>query len=162
MHPATGLLRRILVLNAAMEFEMRRAMGVNETDFQAMQHLMPVTTMSPGELASLMHLTSAAVTSIIDRLVKAGHVERSAHPTDRRKRLISVTTGAKRDAMLHLMPMIMESDASVRAMDPAAQEAVERYLLATADAMERRTLYMQAHNSPTNSIGKGKAGHHGN
>ena len=40
MHPATVLIRKVLVLSESMEFAVRRKMGLNETDFQAMQHLM--------------------------------------------------------------------------------------------------------------------------
>lgn len=143
MHEASVLLREVLVLNEAMEFEMRRAMGISETDFQAMQHLMTVPAISPGELAVLLHLTSAAVTTVIDRLERAGYIQRTAHPTDRRMRLISVTDQAKKEAMDHLMPMILESDASVRTLDALGQRAVVEYLRATVAAIERRTAHMR-------------------
>ena len=66
MHPATVLLRQILELNEVMEFAMRREMSLNETDFQAMQHLIKHRSMSPGELAQFLHLTAAATTTVID------------------------------------------------------------------------------------------------
>ncbi|GAA4367441.1 MarR family winged helix-turn-helix transcriptional regulator [Paeniglutamicibacter cryotolerans] len=143
MHPASALLRQILVLNASLEFEMRRAMRINETDFQALQHIIASRSMSPGELATRMHLTSAAVTTIIDRLERAGHVQRTAHPTDRRRRLVCITPQAMQEAMEHLMPMIMESDASVKNMEPEAQQAVVGYLRATTEAIERRIRKMR-------------------
>jgi DNA-binding MarR family transcriptional regulator len=48
-------------------------------------------TMTPTALYRFMMLTSGAMTNRLDRLEKAGYIERRPHPTDRRGTLITLT-----------------------------------------------------------------------
>ncbi|MFQ4147396.1 MarR family transcriptional regulator [Arthrobacter sp. LAPM80] len=135
MHPATVVLRQILELNEVMEFAMRRELALKETDFQAMQHLIKHRTMSPGELAQLLHLTPAATTTVIDRLESKGHISRTPHPTDRRRQLISPSPKSVKETMARLMPMILGVDAKVRTYTPQEQEAIVDFLTSVAGSM---------------------------
>ncbi|MDO5754226.1 MarR family winged helix-turn-helix transcriptional regulator [Arthrobacter sp.] len=143
MHPASVLLRQILELNEVMEFAMRREMSLNETDFQAMQHLIKHRSMSPGELAQFLHLTAAATTTVIDRLVRRGHITRTPHPTDRRRLLISPSAESVKDTMARLMPMILEVDAKVRSYDDSGQEAIVDFLASVASSMHQRAAALE-------------------
>ncbi|MBM6620688.1 MarR family transcriptional regulator [Micrococcaceae bacterium RIT802] len=138
MHPASVLLRKILVLNDTVEYRMRVHLKTNETDFQAMQHLLQGGSMTPSDLAAELHLTTAAVTSVIDRLVQAGHVRRLPHPSDRRRIVIEPTESSVREAMAQLMPMILATDSLVRGMDDAGQHAVTTYLDGVVASMQER------------------------
>ncbi len=138
MHPATVVLRQILELNEAMEFVMRRSMDLNETDFQAMQHLIKYRSMSPGELAQFLHLTAAATTTVIDRLVGKRKITRTPHPTDRRRLLISPSAEAIKETMDRLMPMILEVDRKVRSYDDGNQTAIVDFLGSVASSMGER------------------------
>ena len=138
MHQASVLIRQILVLNEEMEFIMRRDMDVNETDFQAMQHLMKQRSISAGELAQLLHLTPAATTTVIDRLVAKGHAIRTPHPTDRRRWVISPSEESVRAAMARLMPMILDVDNRVRSYGDAEQRVIVDFLEAVAGSMTNR------------------------
>lgn len=138
MHPASVLVRLILILNEQMEFIMQRELDVNETDFQAMQHLIQNGSMSPGELAQLLHLTPAAATTVIDRLVKKGHVNRAAHPTDRRRSVISPSTASVRTAIGHLMPMILDVDEMARGYNSTEQDTIVNFLNGVVGAMRNR------------------------
>ncbi len=138
MHPASLLLRKILVLNDTVEYRMRLHLKTNETDFQAMQHLLQAGPTTPSELAAQLHLTTAAVTSVIDRLVRAGHVRRLPHPSDRRRIVVEPTESSVQEAMAQLMPMILATDALVRGMDDAGQHAVTTYLDGVVVSMQER------------------------
>lgn len=138
MHEASVLIRRILVLNENMEFMMRREMEVNETDFQAMQHLMKARSMTPTQLAQLLHLTPAATTTVIDRLVGKGHVTRAPHPTDRRRWVITPSRESVKFAMEKLMPMILDVDDSVRGFSHEHQEAIVHFLNSVVASMDKR------------------------
>lgn len=46
---------------------------------------------TPKHLAAELDLSTGAITAMVDRLDKAGHVERIAHPTDRRSQLLTLT-----------------------------------------------------------------------
>lgn len=143
MHEATVLTREVLVLNEVMEYLMRKEMDINETDFQAMQHLLKARTMSPGELAKALHLTTAATTTVIDRLVQKGHAVREPHPTDRRRLQVKPSEQSVRDAMGHLMPMILQIDDMVCASPAASQQAVVDFLHGVVGAMNDRITHLE-------------------
>jgi DNA-binding MarR family transcriptional regulator len=62
--------------------------GLNATDMECLRILFLKSTSSPSELARLTGLTSGAATAMLDRLEKAGLIERRPNPDDRRGTLI--------------------------------------------------------------------------
>ncbi|WP_442215347.1 MarR family winged helix-turn-helix transcriptional regulator [Specibacter sp. RAF43] len=151
MHRASVLIRQILVLNEVIEFIMRRQMELNETDFQAMQHLLKYRSMSPGELAQSLHLTAAATTTVIDRLVGKGHACRTPHPTDRRRWLVTPSEESIRKTMEKIMPMIMEVDGKVRSYDDDGQRVIVDFLDSVVAAMNHRVAVLEDGAAPTST-----------
>ncbi|MCZ2402229.1 MarR family transcriptional regulator [Paenarthrobacter sp. Z7-10] len=133
-------MRRILVLNREVEKALGRELEVNATDLEAMQRLMERGPLSPSALAQLLGLSTAAVTVVVDRLVKVGHVSREPHPTDRRSLLVVPTPRSSRRAMDSLLPMIMEIDGLVSRYPWEQQAAITDYLARTVEVLERRLL----------------------
>ncbi|MGE5250722.1 MAG: MarR family winged helix-turn-helix transcriptional regulator [Bacteroidota bacterium] len=81
----------------------RRAMiewaGLNATDMECLELLSLKGIATPSELARHTGLTSGATTAMLDRLEKAGLVERRPNPDDRRGTLIvPAKSGAERAA----------------------------------------------------------------
>jgi len=144
MHRASVLVRQVLVLNEVMEYEMRRAMDLNDTDFQAMQHLLKNRAMEPGELALALHLTAAATTTVIDRLAGKGHVVRVQHPSDRRRLLIKPSADSVRRTMEKIMPMIMQVDDKVRSYDDAGQRLIIDFLDSIVAFMGERIAVLES------------------
>lgn len=136
VHPASVLLRQIFVLNDAVEFHIRRHLNTNETDLQAMQLLMRHGKMTPTQLSEQLHLTAAATTTVIDRLVRREHACRVPHPEDRRRTLIKPIPDASEQVMGLILPMIRDADSRVRTMPDEAQEAVIEYLEGVSDSMQ--------------------------
>jgi len=62
--------------------------GLNTTDLECLDLIYLRGQASAGELAKATGLTSGAVTALIDRLAKAGYVERVPDSNDRRKVLV--------------------------------------------------------------------------
>ncbi len=137
-HEASRLMRRILVLNQEVEKQLGRELAVNSTDLEAMQRLMERGPLSPSTLAQLLGISTAAVTVVVDRLVKVGHVSRQPHPSDRRSLLVVPTPQSARRAMYSLLPMIREVDGLISRYDPKQQEAITDYLARTVDVLERK------------------------
>src|SRR6516165_7078579 len=69
---------------------------VNSTDLRCLSILLCRGSMPPSELASLVHLTRAAVTTVLDRLEKRGLTRRTPDTKDRRSILIEVTPAAQK------------------------------------------------------------------
>jgi DNA-binding MarR family transcriptional regulator len=62
---------------------------LSASDFRALLHVVVSETdgspLAASDLRTRLNVSAGAVTYIIDRLVKAGHVRRDADPSDRRK-----------------------------------------------------------------------------
>ncbi|MEU3775413.1 MarR family transcriptional regulator [Streptomyces sp. NPDC032472] len=70
--------------------------GLHPTDMQCVALLdMEPGPVSTGEVARLTGLTSGSATRLVDRLVKAGIVERHADPHDRRRSLVALAPEAR-------------------------------------------------------------------
>lgn len=70
--------------------------GLHPTDMQCVALLdMEPGPVSTGDIARLTGLTSGSATRLVDRLVKAGIVERHADPHDRRRSLVALTPEAR-------------------------------------------------------------------
>lgn len=65
--------------------------GLNATDMECLRFLFVKSVATPSELARQTGLTSGATTAMLDRLEKAGLIERSPNPDDRRGTLITPT-----------------------------------------------------------------------
>jgi DNA-binding MarR family transcriptional regulator len=63
--------------------------GLNVTDMECLRLLFQKGIATPSELARHTGLTSGATTAMLDRLEKAGLIERRPNPNDRRGTLIS-------------------------------------------------------------------------
>jgi len=68
-----------------------RALGINRTDARCLDVVMREAPVTPGRLAKESGLTTAAVTSVLDRLEGAGYVTRTRDTEDRRRVLVEPT-----------------------------------------------------------------------
>ena len=68
--------------------------GMNPTDFQCYTLLRVAGSMTPGEIADSLCLSTGSVTGVVDRLESHGLVERAPHPLDRRKVAVRLVEGA--------------------------------------------------------------------
>lgn len=72
--------------------------GINVTDMECLRLLFLKGTASPSELAKHTGLTSGATTAMLDRLEKAGLIERRPNPDDRRGTLIAAAESSAEKA----------------------------------------------------------------
>lgn len=138
MHEASRLLRQVIVLNDEVARRLGRQLRVNQTDFEAMQHLIQSGPLPPSELAHRLGISTAAVTVVIDRLVRVGHVRREAHPTDRRRILVVPSEDSVQRALAGLMPMITDVDRLLDAYTPGERAVITDYLARTVEALTAR------------------------
>lgn len=90
-------LRNYRLAEVATRRSTRDSMGMGETDLLALRYLLRGQAageqVGPKDLSRFLGITTASTTSLIDRLVRSGHVRREPHPTDRRS-LVIVPTAA--------------------------------------------------------------------
>lgn len=79
--------------NAAdtMDAAIAELLGVNRTDIVCLDILARLGTVTAGRLAEESHLTTGAITAVVDRLERAGYVRRLPDPADRRRVLVETT-----------------------------------------------------------------------
>lgn len=74
------------------------ALGIGPNDARVLRHLLDLEASdepaTPRSLATMLGISSAATTALIDRLVHAGLVEREPHPADRRSIIVRATVPA--------------------------------------------------------------------
>jgi DNA-binding MarR family transcriptional regulator len=71
-------------------------LGVNVTDMKCLDMMTLQGSATPSQLAAHTGLSSGATTAMIDRLERAGLVERQPHPKDRRGTILVLTEEAMR------------------------------------------------------------------
>ena len=133
VHPATTRLRDILELTTQFELHVGKELSVNPTDLDAMEELIKDGPLSPTELARRLNMSTAAVTTVVDRLTAVGHVSREPNPDDRRGILVVPRPDSVRKAMATLMPMILGMDGVIAGFDAAERDTITAYLRAVAD-----------------------------
>jgi DNA-binding MarR family transcriptional regulator len=77
-------------VSEAFDEHVAARLGINRTDLRALDILDQRGPTSAGELAEAMHLSSGAITTLVDRLERAGFAERRRDDTDRRRVLVEV------------------------------------------------------------------------
>ena len=77
--------------NDAFDEVAREKLGINRTDLRCLNIIENQGPMNASRLAELSGLTTAAVTSVLDRLEKAGYARRVRGHKDRRQVMVEVT-----------------------------------------------------------------------
>jgi DNA-binding MarR family transcriptional regulator len=86
-------------------------MGINITDHRCLELIERRGGLTAGQLAELSGLSTGAVTTVLDRLERAGYVRRVRDSNDRRRVLVEVTSEGRRMAEEIFAPLIAESRA---------------------------------------------------
>lgn len=81
--------RKLTRSSLMLQYAIAEKMNLNPTDAECIDFLMEMGPSTAGDLAKVTRLTTGAITSVIDRLQKAGFVKRESDPNDRRKVIIS-------------------------------------------------------------------------
>ena len=106
----TGLVqaevREVLAFAAALA----RRTGLGLSEMAALEHLQHAgeTGLTPTQLGRRLSLSSGAVTALVDRMERAGQVERRPNPADRRSSVVRTLPAGLAKAGEHLMPVGIE------------------------------------------------------
>jgi DNA-binding MarR family transcriptional regulator len=120
--------------------ECARVLGVNETDLRCLEILIRERDeATPRLLADQLGLTTGSVTTMLDRLEKMNYVARRAHPTDRRKVIVSATAEASRRAGDLIGPLIDDGNEFLRGYSVAQLESIKEFITRTTELQQRHT-----------------------
>jgi DNA-binding MarR family transcriptional regulator len=116
----------------------RRA-GMSHSELVALEHLF-TSPLGPADLARRLGVTTAASTTIVDRLVERSHVRRTPHATDRRRTVVELTDSGRREVLTHLLPMFRELEELDDSLTEEERAIVTRYLRRATRALRLLTL----------------------
>ena len=129
--------RRLDVARTGLMVAFSRAVGITVSEMIALEHIGSSGGLGPSELARRLQMTTGAVTALVDRLEASGYVARAAHPSDRRRIVISRTQKADDDITEEVAPMVMEILELAGSFADAERQAVGRFLDGFIEIIER-------------------------
>ena len=89
-----NIVRRMGAQSVIVSQTVAARFGLNTTDLEGLDLIQLQGQVTAGQLAAATGLTSGAVTALIDRLERAGYVERVDDPADRRRVLVRIREGS--------------------------------------------------------------------
>ena len=122
------LLRRFALHRDRWIDALCRHVGVSRSDYDALEALDEHGSLTPGELGTLLSLTSGSVTALVDRLEKLGWASRNGHPEDRRKVVVTLTQRAWQIGQDELKPYLDAVDAAAGQLSNDERAVVVRFL----------------------------------
>jgi DNA-binding MarR family transcriptional regulator len=96
-------------------------LGLNRTDMRCLDIIERLDGVSAGRLATEAGLSTGAVTTVLDRLSRAGFARRVPDAGDRRRVLVELTPGARRELTELYAPL---ADATTRQLEGYTTEEV--------------------------------------
>jgi len=133
-----AMLRHYRVAESDMLTRARRSLGISANEFEALRFLMQQRDHAARPHALIQHLgiSSASVTTMIDKLERTGRIERHVVAGDRRAVSVAATELAKREmrATFGALDELMEDVAEQ--LSPSELRHIEAFLEAVTDAVE--------------------------
>jgi DNA-binding MarR family transcriptional regulator len=107
---ATLAVRTLIGASQDLTVRMARVMQMNVTDMTAITLLTEHGPMGATELAGRLGIRLASTTVLVDRLERAGHLERVRDTVDRRRVTVTATAAARTVSLSAWLPAIQEID----------------------------------------------------
>lgn len=121
-------LQRISIGSYIFQSEIADEFGLHARDLHAISCLSLRGTLTAGELATLLDLTSGATTTLINRLIDAGFCRRRADPRDGRKVLVELGGPRLKGLRARYAQVQGRIDAALKGFSPAESEVIEAFL----------------------------------
>jgi DNA-binding MarR family transcriptional regulator len=134
--------RRSQAATARFDRAVADAVGINQTDLHCVDVLSRTGPVTAGTLAEQTGLSSGAMTTAIDRLVRAGFVERRPDERDRRRVVVALTEASLATAAFYSEHAALSEE--LYASHTAAQmEMLLRFVRRGRELNERRAAELE-------------------
>lgn len=128
-------------LSAIVAFHLAAAdhVGLHATDYEAMNVLGVEGSLTAGELAQMLGLTTGATTRLVDRLERVGLAQRLEDPADRRRTIVQVT-GKPPDGLDEALATVMPAvGAAIAQLGPEQLAGFAHYVRSAAAGFQGAT-----------------------
>jgi DNA-binding MarR family transcriptional regulator len=113
-----------------------RALGLNPADLRGLDWLVDGPK-AAGELSAGTGLSSAATTTLIDRLERRGFVRRVRDSVDRRRVLVEMTPDGRKRVNAYYGPIVTEGNALLAAASDEQLAQMRDWLVAARELTDR-------------------------
>jgi DNA-binding MarR family transcriptional regulator len=121
-------IRRSQVRTDAYDDAVASALRLNRTDYRCVDLLDLEGPMTAGRLARAVGVSTAAITTAIDRLERAGVARRRRDDADRRRVLVELVPGALAESYGYFEPLVRRGNALYEGFSDEELEVVARFL----------------------------------
>lgn len=120
--------RHLDLMMAQMHLEMSESLGMSAGELLALAYLSVDGPLGPTELTRRLHMTTGAMTAMLDRLAERDYVVREPHATDRRRIMVALTKSG-RDRIFTQVHGMADQVVAISAELPAEErDVIGRYL----------------------------------
>ena len=117
---------------------MARRTGLGLSEMAALEHLRHSHGgLTPTELGRRLSLSSGAITALVDRLERTGHVERRPNPADRRSSVVLPVPEALEEAGRRFRPVAAELLGATAGFTDGERAAIGSYLEVVTEILRR-------------------------
>jgi DNA-binding MarR family transcriptional regulator len=134
--------QRVAALATVLNDVAAARLGVSPTDLKCLFVLL-VRPRTPRELAAELRLTPSAVTSVIDRMERAGYARRGPAPDDRRRVLVSAEVERAQRAIALYTPLFERMAEIAAGYDDAQLHLLLGYAEQSAAAMAEQIRHLE-------------------
>lgn len=120
--------RRLDLQMSQMHLEMSERLGLSAGELLALAHLSVDGPLGPTELTHRLHMTTGAMTALLDRLAERDFVVREPHATDRRRIMVRLTRSGWDRVFAQVHGMADEVISISARLDAPQRRAVADYL----------------------------------
>jgi len=120
----------------AFDEQVAARLGINRTDLRCLDILERRGPLSAGELAEAMHLSTGAVTTLVDRLERAAYARRVRDTADRRRVLVELAPKMRSRAEELYAPLY---SGTMRLLEERSDDQIEQMI----EFLERGTAMVE-------------------
>ena len=115
-------IRRLQQIAVSLFMEHTKAHGVTPVQYAALEEIFRSPGLDQRTLATAIRFDTSTIGGVIDRLEKRGLVTRNASPTDRRVRLLELTSDGKQ-VLAEMQPAVQSAQQAIVAPLSATERA---------------------------------------
>jgi DNA-binding MarR family transcriptional regulator len=129
-------IRRSQNVSEAFDEQVASVLGINRTDLRCLDILDQRGPLTAGQLAEAMHLSTGAITTLVDRLERAGYARRVRDTEDRRRVLVELVPDFRQRGEDFYAPLF---EGTLQLVEGRSDRELERMI----DLMEKGTALVE-------------------
>src|ERR1700730_11613934 len=102
--------------------------GLTRTDLRALDIISRQESLTAGQLAARLKLTTGAITGVLDRLERAGHARRTHDQDDRRRVVVQPTPEARRSGSVVFRALAEDMDQLLSSYSEQERDLIDNFL----------------------------------